>query len=113
MSIHSPRFVIGDLVRLKSGGPVMVVSAKTERVCRCQWFFSAQLHDGAFLDDVLSKVPDVSPDVQDEARNTAVSIVEEYGYSAKDQTREECEVAFEDAILKAYRTGLHAGRNGG
>lgn len=113
---HSP-LTVGDLVRLCSGGPVMAVagthtSTSGNSTYRCQWFVSGQLHEGLFAHGTLRAVSDTPSDVQTDAKKTAVSIIHEYGYNAKDQTREDCERAVESAILGAYTAGLLAGRNG-
>ncbi len=47
----------GDTVRLKSGGPVMTVSAHmTGAGFACQWFVGGELKDGLFQPESLVKV---------------------------------------------------------
>jgi len=52
------KFKVGDLVRLKSGGPVMTASevdgASYNRI-RCQWFGGKKLESGMF--DIATLVP--------------------------------------------------------
>lgn len=55
-------FEIGDIVRLKSGGPDMTVEntrgVSVDRVIvDCQWFAGKKLHRGAFDPETLVKVP--------------------------------------------------------
>jgi uncharacterized protein YodC (DUF2158 family) len=51
------KFKAGDLVRLKSGGPVMVVETVWEPLeYECQWFNDGALCKGRFMDDVLEAV---------------------------------------------------------
>lgn len=55
----SGQFKEGDLVELKSGGPIMTVNAVADRSnagarwVRCQWFDRAKLHSGQFNEDEL------------------------------------------------------------
>jgi uncharacterized protein YodC (DUF2158 family) len=42
-------FEAGDVVRLKSGGPPMVVRAVSGDVAYCQWYAGVDLHQGTFL----------------------------------------------------------------
>jgi len=47
-------FVAGDLVKLKSGGPVMTVKEKLyDGDLRCQWFGGKKLESGDFPPDSL------------------------------------------------------------
>jgi uncharacterized protein YodC (DUF2158 family) len=43
------QFVAGDLVRLKSGGPPMMVRAVSGDAAYCQWYAGVDLHQGTFL----------------------------------------------------------------
>lgn len=46
-------FVPGDLVKLKSGGPVMTVKSVNFDNIVCQWFGGKKLEDGHFHPDSL------------------------------------------------------------
>lgn len=43
------KFQAGDVVRLKAGGPPMVVRAVSRDTAYCQWFAGIELHQGTFL----------------------------------------------------------------
>ncbi|MBI6887208.1 YodC family protein [Pseudomonas putida] len=51
-------FKVGDLVRIKSGGPVMTVQAvlKSSNLFDCQWFAGKKLEVGRFPADSLVPV---------------------------------------------------------
>lgn len=42
-------FEAGDVVRLKAGGPPMIVRAVSGDTAYCQWFAGVDLHQGTFL----------------------------------------------------------------
>ena len=42
-------FEAGDIVRLKSGGPPMVVRSIGGDTAYCQWYAGVDLHQGTFL----------------------------------------------------------------
>ncbi|HZN47679.1 MAG TPA: DUF2158 domain-containing protein [Ramlibacter sp.] len=42
-------FEAGDIVRLKSGGPPMVVRSVGGDTAYCQWYAGVDLHQGTFL----------------------------------------------------------------
>lgn len=43
------QFKTGDVVRLKTGGPPMVVRAVSGDTAYCQWFAGVELRQGTFL----------------------------------------------------------------
>jgi uncharacterized protein YodC (DUF2158 family) len=43
------RFETGDIVRLKAGGPPMVVRSVSQDTAYCQWYAGVDLHQGTFL----------------------------------------------------------------
>lgn len=56
-------FAVGDIVRLKSGGPVMTVQSLPDlpgRQYRCQWFAGKKLESGTFPPDSLELVDDAT-----------------------------------------------------
>lgn len=70
------KFEAGDVVRLKSGGPPMVVRAVSGGVAYCQWYAGVDLHQGTFLFTSLRdinherrSVPRAQFDAQDELRH--------------------------------------------
>jgi uncharacterized protein YodC (DUF2158 family) len=46
---NSEQFEAGDVVRLKSGGPPMMVRATSRDTAYCQWYAGVDLHQGTFL----------------------------------------------------------------
>jgi uncharacterized protein YodC (DUF2158 family) len=58
MAIQS-KFAVGDIVKLKSGGPEMTVQTLPEppaKSYRCQWFAGKKLEAGSFPADSLELV---------------------------------------------------------
>lgn len=52
-------FAIGDIVKLKSGGPEMTVQITPDppsKTYRCQWFAGKKLESGPFPEDSLELV---------------------------------------------------------
>lgn len=47
--MEAKRFEAGDIVRLRSGGPPMVVRAVSGDTAYCQWYAGVDLHQGTFL----------------------------------------------------------------
>ena len=47
--MEEERFETGDVVRLKGGGPPMVVRAVSGDTAYCQWYSGVDLHQGTFL----------------------------------------------------------------
>lgn len=54
-------FQIGDLVRLKSGGPNMIVSAATQTVVVCDWFDGAKKMSDQFNVQTIEKATPPKP----------------------------------------------------
>jgi uncharacterized protein YodC (DUF2158 family) len=50
------QFEAGDVVRLKAGGPPMVVRAVSEDTAYCQWYAGVDLHQGTFLFSSLHNI---------------------------------------------------------
>jgi len=46
-------FKIGDVVQLKSGGPLMTINSVEESEYYCQWFVDNKMNDGSFHRDSL------------------------------------------------------------
>lgn len=58
------KFAIGDIVKLKSGGPEMTVQSLPDapgRSYRCQWFAGKKLEFGSFPPDSLELVDNATP----------------------------------------------------
>ena len=58
------KFAIGDIVKLKSGGPEMTVQSLPDtsgRSYRCQWFAGKKLESGSFPPDSLELVDNATP----------------------------------------------------
>lgn len=53
----SVQFQAGDVVRLKAGGPPMIVRAVSGDSAYCQWYSETDLHQGTFL---FSSLDDIS-----------------------------------------------------
>jgi uncharacterized protein YodC (DUF2158 family) len=51
------QFEAGDVVRLKAGGPPMVIRAVSGDSAYCQWYSGVDLHQGTFL---FSSLEDIS-----------------------------------------------------
>ncbi len=54
--IQSEQFEAGDIVRLKAGGPPMVVRAVSGGTAYCQWYAGVDRHQGTFLFSSLRDV---------------------------------------------------------
>ncbi|MBE7366518.1 YodC family protein [Ramlibacter pallidus] len=64
-----PVFEAGDVVRLQTGGPPMVVRAASGDTAYCQWYAGVDLHQGTFLFSSLRNAgrerrSPVSPDAE-------------------------------------------------
>jgi uncharacterized protein YodC (DUF2158 family) len=58
------KFAIGDIVKLKSGGPAMTVRSLPDgpgKSYRCQWFAGKSLESGSFPPDSLELVDNETP----------------------------------------------------
>ena len=61
------KFETGELVSLKSGGPVMTIEGRpsvTSENYRCQWFAGKKLEKGVFPPDSLKRVDAEGNDVE-------------------------------------------------
>ncbi|MBN8231199.1 DUF2158 domain-containing protein [Corallococcus macrosporus] len=58
------RFQIGDIVKLKTGGPAMTVQALTPGGPRCQWFAGRKLEQSVFPSASLEPTS-VKPQIPD------------------------------------------------
>ena len=47
--VRVQQFEAGDVVRLRAGGPPMVVRATSRDTAYCQWYAGVDLHQGTFL----------------------------------------------------------------
>lgn len=53
------RFAVGDIVKLKSGGPDMTIRVSPDTAGKsyvCQWFAGKKLEQGNFPEDSLTQV---------------------------------------------------------
>lgn len=57
-------FKLGDVVQLKSGGPVMTITHMKETSCECSWFKDDAAKNCTFPSDALEayEAPDYSAD---------------------------------------------------
>ena len=62
----------GDVVRLKAGGPPMVVRAVSGDTAYCQWYAGVDLHQGTFLFTSLSDIGRERRSVPGTAQTTAL-----------------------------------------
>jgi len=54
MAEEKQKFKTGDLVQLKSGGPIMTVQTYASGdYLNCQWFSGTKLADGTFKEDSI------------------------------------------------------------
>jgi uncharacterized protein YodC (DUF2158 family) len=56
-------FAVGDIVRLRSGGPVMTVDGAGGSRFVCNWFEGLILHTAEFDQASLQKIPTKDPDL--------------------------------------------------
>lgn len=59
MTSRKNKFAIGDLVKLKSGGPDMTVKSlptQTSSTYTCQWFAGKKLEQGNFPEDSVELI---------------------------------------------------------
>ena len=63
MKFPQEKFVRGQVVRLKSGGPPMTVEtpATSQESVRCTWFAGAKKQSSYFNPDTLEEIPDGNP----------------------------------------------------
>lgn len=53
-------FAVGDIVKLKSGGPEMTVKGPYQAMWSCQWFAGKKLESGIFPSAALEKIKSAS-----------------------------------------------------
>lgn len=68
------QFEAGDVVRLKSGGPPMVVRSVSGGVAYCQWYAGVDLHQGTFLFTSLSDISNARRSVPRAALDTQAEL---------------------------------------
>ena len=54
--MDTEQFETGDVVRLKAGGPPMVVRSVSGDTAYCQWYAGVDLHQGTFLFSSLQDI---------------------------------------------------------
>lgn len=67
---NEAKFEPGDVVRLKSGGPPMVVRAVSGDTAYCQWYSEVDLHQGTFL---FASLRDINRERRSERPHVAVT----------------------------------------
>ena len=65
------QFETGDIVRLKAGGPPMVVRSVSGDTAYCQWYSDVDLHQGTFL---FSSLRDIGRERRAAAEAAAVPL---------------------------------------
>jgi uncharacterized protein YodC (DUF2158 family) len=63
-------FHTGDIVRLKAGGPPMIVRAVSGDTAYCQWYAGVDLHQGTFL---FTSLHDISRELRSVPATHAVT----------------------------------------
>jgi uncharacterized protein YodC (DUF2158 family) len=63
------KFKVGDVVQLKSGGPLMTIASigiasSQEQLASCIWFEGSKKNNGNFLASVLMAMPSEPPQAQ-------------------------------------------------
>jgi len=48
-------FKLGDVVKLRAGGPRMTINGYADGKCECVWFEGSELFKGAFPEESLRK----------------------------------------------------------
>lgn len=56
MTMSNDQFVIGNIVKLKSGGPDMTIYSLERAHLSCQWFAGKKLERGVFHVDTIEPV---------------------------------------------------------
>ncbi|MGY3943731.1 YodC family protein [Aeromonas tecta] len=70
------KFSIGDVVRLKSGGPLMTITETfTNGKCCCTWFKELQDVSSIFVQESLYSLAEVEQQKQDVINKTAMAAV--------------------------------------
>ncbi|KIQ80514.1 YodC family protein [Aeromonas jandaei] len=71
------RFVVGDIVRLKSGGPMMTVTGRNyDGHCVCAWFTDNKETQTVYPDDALYSKDEVNEQVAAEKERAKAKMAE-------------------------------------
>ncbi len=72
---------LGEMVRLRSGGPLMIVEAKEKNLVKCVWFnLTGELHRASFLPWLVERqqtVTQITATNEDTVRDEAAFVMHE------------------------------------